>query len=197
MWSILNTFWFTAYFASLISSNILCMIIKGYIISQPQGNQALIVLLMNDIFIGIQFHSSTHCILGLISRFDFVNESVVEYKVLAAVIGCFTELVNTTSQVHLGSVCLTRIIWLKYIEFVEGTVGETKVRVILFLFSFMMGTANCVILTISGDIFNGMVYNMLSNQVAISGENILSLSSPCLNHGYIRTFLINIKAFIM
>ena len=170
MWTTLNIFWFIAYLASLISSNILCLIIRGYIVSQPQGNQALIVLLMKDIDLGIQFHSTTHCILGLLSRFEMVNESVAEYKVLAAFIGCFTELINTTAQVHLGSVCLTRIIWLKYTTFMEETIGEKIIRLTLFTFSLFMGTLNCITLTVSGDIFNGMVYNMLINRVAESGK---------------------------
>ena len=52
----------------------------------------------------------------------------------------------------------------------EETIGEKIIRLTLFTFSLFMGTLNCIILTVSGDIFNGMVYNMLINRVAESGK---------------------------
>ena len=174
---VLQVAWFLAFLLSLITSNSLCLVVKGYISSQPAGNLSLFVLMVKDIFTGIQFHSSTHCLLGMVSRLELVTATVADHRAVAVVVGTFAELVNTTTLVHLGSFCVVRILCLKYISFMEETLGERVIRLSLFCISFAAAGANCAALIASGDILNGTVYNMMTNTVSVSGKSFYRLNS--------------------
>ena len=166
----LNIVWFVTFLISFFTSNLLCILIKNYIDCQPQGSLSLFVSMVKDICWGILAHSTTHCLLGILSRFDFVAEIVKEDDIISILICTIAELVNTTTLVHLGSFCLVRILCLTKISFMEETVGEKPIRIFLFCFSFVAAIANCSALVVSGDIINGTVFNMMSQQITKSGK---------------------------
>ena len=104
------------------------------------------------------------------SRFELVTGVVADHRAVAVVVGTFAEVVNSTTLVHLGSFCLVRILCLRFISFMEETLGERVIRLSLFSFSFAAALTNCAALIASGDILNGTVYNVMTNTVSVSGE---------------------------
>jgi hypothetical protein len=180
----LHIAWFVTFLISLLTSNLLCLLIKNYTVNQPQGNLSLFVSMVKDICCGIQAHSTTHCLLGILSRFEFVTEIVKNDEIISIFICTVAELFNTTTLVHLGSFCLIRILCLRHISFMEETVGEKATRIVLFCFSFVVAVANCFALVVSEDIVNGTVFNMMSRQVTKAGKDrkaltVLGLACCC------------------
>ena len=167
---VLEVVWFLAFLISLVASNCLCSIIKGFISSLPAGDLSLFVHMMNDLYTGIHFHTSIHCILGMVSRFEPVTAAVAGSNAAAVVIGSLIELMNTSMLVHLGLLCIIRILCLKYISFMEETLGEKIIRITLLSLSFAAAVINCTALIVSGDILSGTVYNVMTNTVSVSGD---------------------------
>ena len=166
----LSLYWTFAFLTSILALNLQCSLIKSFISNQPSGHLSSFVGMVQDIFVAVQIHGTTHCILAIISRFDFVTNYLRDCSALTLVICSFVELVNTSTLLHLGNSCIVRILCLNCISFMEETVGEFYTRIILFVISLSIGSANCVGLIYTGDILNGNVFNMMTGQMLNSGN---------------------------
>jgi hypothetical protein len=166
----LSLSWISAFLTSILVVNMQCFLIKSFISNQPSGHLSSFVGMVQDIFVAVQAHGTTHCILAIISRFDLVRNYLRGCSTLTLGIGTFVEIVNTSTLLHLGNSCIVRILCLNWISLMEETVGEFSTRIILVVVSISIGSANCIGLIYSGDILNGTIYNMITGQMVTSGN---------------------------
>jgi len=138
--------WIITFGISIIILNFLSFMIKSYIVNQPSGNKSLFVYMVLDICTIIQVHGTLHCSLGILSRFEEITEFLRDHKIVTLIVCTLVELVNTATIFHLGNSCIVRILCLKYISFMEETVGEKTTRVLLAIISILTGIANCSVL---------------------------------------------------
>ena len=153
MESFISLAWIITFVTSIIILNFLSFMIKNYIVNQPSGNKSLFVYMVLDICTVIQVHGTLHCSLGILSRFELITEFLRIYENVTLIVCAFVELVNTATILHLGNSCIVRILCLKYISFMEETVGERATRAFLALVSYSAGIANCVALIITGGVY--------------------------------------------
>ena len=169
----LDIVWLAAFAISILLLNFLCNIIKSYITSHPPGSQSSFVCIIQDFFIALQIHGNVHCLLGILSRYQAVNETVKNDQCLTTVLCTTVELVNTATMLHFGNSCVLRIVCLKFFSFLEEVVGEKTIRILVACFSFAGSIANCIALVLTGDILNGTMYNMLTKQTTKAGNSVL------------------------
>ena len=169
----LDVVWLAAFALSILLLNFLCHIIISYISSHPPGSQSSFVCIIQDIFIALQIHGNVHCLLGILSRYQAVNDTVKNNQCLTTVLCTTVELVNTATILHFGNSCVLRIVCLKYFSFLEEVVGEKTTRILITSFSLTGSILNCTALILTGDILNGTMYNMLTKQTTKAGNSVL------------------------
>jgi hypothetical protein len=153
--------WISTFTFSIFILNFLSFMIKSYIVNQPSGNKSLFVYMILDICTVIQIHGTLHCSLGILSRCDAITDFLRDNENVSVILCIFVELVNTATIFHLGNSCIVRILCLKYISFMEETVGERATRGLLALISLSAGIGNSSALVVSGgDYFTNQILSI-------------------------------------
>ena len=86
------------------------------------------------------------------------------------------ELFNVFAMLHLAHSCVVRFLCLKWVSFMEETVGERATRIIQAFLSLSISIANCTVQMYTGDITSGGVHDILTREIIKPGEIWLTAS---------------------
>ena len=100
------------------------------------------------------------------------------------------ELLNMFTIMHLSNSCIVRFLCLKWVSFMEETVGERTTRIIQAALSLTISVAHCCFQLYTGDMTRGSIHYILTREIVAPGEgtfvnigNFLAalLSTVCWN----------------
>ena len=160
----LDIFGLFAFGISLFAINIICSMLKNSITKQPTGNLSLLFWIINDISLGIQAHGSIQCVLAFVSRFSQVRQYLKLNSNLSMVVIGIADLTNTSTLFYAATICIVRLLCLKFVSFMEETVGEKNTRLCMSSVSLIFGLGCVTVLIVSKDIFSGAMYSVVTGQ---------------------------------
>ena len=151
--------------------NILLYFLRRYIANKPPGSQSLYEVATRDSYLIVQIASSVFTLTGTLSRLDIVAQCGVKYQLIVqiACLGHFFAFV--TLCVNVSSLSIVRICCIVNLRFIEESVGEQRIRTILFVFPIFMALAACVTVIVFGNTESGICYNLLTGKVAKQGKH--------------------------
>ena len=83
---------------------------------------------------------------------------------------------------NAGCVCLVRIVCIGRMIFIDETIGESKVRILLLTVTMLAGSGSNLAFVLVDDVTSGTAVTLLTAQLKVSGSSMLNRSFHCRNN---------------
>ena len=151
--------------------NILFYFLRRYVGNKPPGSQSLYEVAKKDSYLIVQIASSLFTLTATLSRLDIVAQCGVKHQLIVQIACSGHFFAFVTLCVNVSSLSIVRICCIVNLRFIEESVGERRIRTILFVVPICMALAACVTIMVFGDTKSGICYNLITGKVATQGKH--------------------------
>ena len=135
------------------------------------GSLSLLGTVTRDYYTFTYVLAVIHCICGVVTRFLFVTDFLVDNKILAVCICLVFHFGNGYICICTVFLCGFRILCLQNITFVEDHFDEKWVRISAAMIGSVNSLISCILIALNGDVMTGTVFSMLTKQAIPDGMN--------------------------
>ena len=175
-----NIIWLIALVILLIAVNILFNSVIMYIRNKPLGHETIYDVVFTDNLRLIQISISTGICIEILSRFENLRSFPIynNYIVFVCCLLVFNAFLSF--NVFSSLVCIVRIICLIKMDFIENSVGEKIVRIIISGITISLCTGSSIIVIEKGEMNSGPFHSLLSGENLQSGNYFFTNYFVCL-----------------
>jgi hypothetical protein len=170
---VFDAFWLFAFGTLLLVTNLLLHLMIQSINKKPLGNQSIFDASMKDLFIVLSCYTLFICIMYIFTRFEVIRNIFVKHTTLLTLTCTSYYFAFASVCIYASFVCITRIICLNKMAFIDETVGELKVRQFSAASSLSIAFVFAIVLFIYGETNGGSFKTIISGEVNKSGKHIL------------------------
>ena len=190
--------WLASFTALLFTSYLFNNLVVKSLMAKPLGKQTIFDSAIRDTFFAMKFYVTVACLMCISGRFYWIRFFFIENNVLLSAVCSVYSFGFTCVNVSAGCLCSIRTLSILNVNFLEETVGESKVRLISNLFVITTGVFAVVVFNAAGEINSGTPIALVTYQTAPLGRysnllffNIITLGIIAILKiagGYTSTF---------
>jgi hypothetical protein len=164
--------WLALFTALLFTSYLFNNLVVKSLMAKPLGKQTIFDTAIRDTFFAMKFYITVACLMCILGRLYWIRFIFIENHVLLSAVCSIYSFGFTCVGVSAGCLCSIRTMSILNVNFLEETVGESKVRLISNLFVITTGILAVVVFNAAGEINSGTPIALLTYQTAPLGRYI-------------------------
>ena len=165
-----GAFWVLAFSAAFLVLNFVHSLIWKCMNDKPLGLQSVFDSVLKDTLVMLRLHGSISCSEAIIGRFSSVQNFLLENPLCLLLILSIYQFAMFLLFVHVGFLCVCRVLCISKMVFMEETVGETRVRMISLAASAMISIICVFILWYYDNVLLGTVTTLLTGKYSSPGK---------------------------
>ena len=165
-----GAFWVLAFSAAFLVLNFVHSLIWKCMNDKPLGLQSVFDSVLKDTLVMLRLHGSISCSVAIIGRFSSVQNFLLENPLCLLLILSIYQFAMFFLFVHVGFLCVCRVLCISKMVFMEETVGETRVRMISLAASAMISSICVFILWYYDNVLLGTVTTLLTGKYSSPGK---------------------------
>ena len=173
-----NLIWFLALVLLLLVINILIDAIIRSLEEKPLGQQSEFDAAISDtcrIMVMV-------CLVAITGTLETCRNFLTENRILLSVFCVMYGFSLISLCDNAGCVCLVRIVCIGRMIFIDETIGESKVRILLLTATMLAGSGYNLAFVLVDDVTSGTAVTLLTAQLKVSGSSMLNRSFHCRNN---------------
>jgi len=167
-----DSFWVAIHIVLFIICNVVAQFIKHYLDNKPLGLKSLQDGVFKDTVSVGQFCMLTFSMVSVTSRFEEVRRYATDNPLFLTVFCGMYIFAYISLMINHGLQCITRILSIINLPFVEESIGETLTRNFVMVTTVVVSGLGCMFFYEVGDINTGTAASLFTNSSLPTGDNL-------------------------